>query len=518
MVGGVVNVPGFPDVVVSAFDAADTGQPRTGGLRWFNNTSGVADKAYTIYATSMTNNDPSAETFGKANGIGGVTFITPPAPVEIGNRVWLDDNGNGLQDANEPGIQGVHVNLYDASGNLVGSTTTDPAGDYYFNAGDVTNTNGFKGIIPGAAYTVRLNDPADYGVGGPLFDLRPATAGAGADPAIDSSGGNLGPADVGAAVTAGGIGQSDDNIDFGFAYDLSLGGLVWDDANNSGVVDPGEVGIPGLLVQLLNGSGQPVLNPNGQPITTTTDANGDYLFTGLNPGVYEVLVIPPPGYISSTGATGSPRGPYEPGLPGNNFTNHADHGTELSNGNVLAGPVTLGAPGSAANPDDQHTANLRQDFGLFPVVTIRSTVWNDLNGNGIQDPGEPGIAGVTVDLYNAAGQLLATAVTNAAGQYVFSNDPRLASTSSQVYGLYSLTPDASYFVRLNNRANYLPGGPLAGFDLTPAFVGSNSTVYSTGTLVNGVVTAGVFTGDPGSTTLVFNFGFTNLLSKRRFIH
>ena len=323
MVGGVVNVPGFPDVVVSAFDAANTGQPRTGGLRWFNNTSGVADKAFTIYATSMTNNNPSAETFGKANGIGGMTFITPPAPIEIGNRVWLDDNGNGVQDAGEPGIQGVHVNLYDASGNLVGSATTDAAGDYYFNAGDVTNTNGVKGIIPGAAYTVCLNDPADYGVGGPLFDLRPATAAAGADRAIDSNGGNLGPADIGAAVTAGGVGQSDHTIDFGFAYDLSLGDLVWRDANNNGVVDPGEAGVPGLLVQLLNGAGQPVLNPNGQPITTTTDANGNYLFTGLNPGVYEVLITPPPGYISSTGATGSPtalmsracRGPTTPTTP-----------------------------------------------------------------------------------------------------------------------------------------------------------------------------------------------------------
>ena len=116
------------------------------------------------------------------------------------------------------------------------------------------------------------------------------------------------------------------------------------------MVDPGEAGVPGLLVQLLNGAGQPVLNPNGQPITTTTDANGNYLFTGLNPGVYEVLITPPPGYISSTGATGWPHGPYEPGLPGTNYTNNADHGTEWSNGNVLAGPVTLGAPARRGTP------------------------------------------------------------------------------------------------------------------------------------------------------------------------
>jgi SdrD B-like domain/Protein of unknown function (DUF3048) C-terminal domain len=51
----------------------------------------------------------------------------------LGNRVWLDSNGNGIQDPGEEGIGGVCVNLYDANGNLIQQTTTDSNGYYGFN-------------------------------------------------------------------------------------------------------------------------------------------------------------------------------------------------------------------------------------------------------------------------------------------------------------------------------------------------------------------------------------------------
>src|SRR5204863_8222008 len=59
-------------------------------------------------------------------------------------------------------------------------------------------------------------------------------------------------------------------------------------------------------------------------------------------------------------------------------------------------------------------------------------VWRDLNVNGIQDPGEPGIGGVTVNLYSAGpdglgatadDQLLATQVTDGLGLYDFTYVP-----------------------------------------------------------------------------------------------
>jgi hypothetical protein len=51
----------------------------------------------------------------------------------LGNRVWLDANGNGLQDPGEGGVSGLCVNLYDHDGILVQRTSTDSNGFYGFN-------------------------------------------------------------------------------------------------------------------------------------------------------------------------------------------------------------------------------------------------------------------------------------------------------------------------------------------------------------------------------------------------
>lgn len=51
----------------------------------------------------------------------------------LGNRVWLDTNGNGIQDPGEGGIGGMCVNLYDASGKLIQRASTDSNGYYGFN-------------------------------------------------------------------------------------------------------------------------------------------------------------------------------------------------------------------------------------------------------------------------------------------------------------------------------------------------------------------------------------------------
>ena len=65
---------------------------------------------------------------------------------------------------------------------------------------------------------------------------------------------------------------------------------------------------------------------------------------------------------------------------------------------------------------------------MTPPVTPASTqlaslgdfVWNDLNANGIQDAGEPGINGVTVELCNGSGVItIATTTTDGGGVYSF---------------------------------------------------------------------------------------------------
>jgi hypothetical protein len=56
-----------------------------------------------------------------------------------------------------------------------------------------------------------------------------------------------------------------------------------------------------------------------------------------------------------------------------------------------------------------------------PYAAVGGFVWHDLNGNGLQDPGEPGLAGIVVNLFNAQGVLVATTTTDASGHYLFTN-------------------------------------------------------------------------------------------------
>ncbi len=51
----------------------------------------------------------------------------------LGNLVWFDSNGNGIQDPGERGISGLCVNLHDGRGNLIQRTSTDLNGFYAFN-------------------------------------------------------------------------------------------------------------------------------------------------------------------------------------------------------------------------------------------------------------------------------------------------------------------------------------------------------------------------------------------------
>ncbi len=57
--------------------------------------------------------------------------------LEIGDRVWLDENCDGIQNKvdgveEEPGIAGVEVSLYTCDGVLVATTTTNASGNYSF--------------------------------------------------------------------------------------------------------------------------------------------------------------------------------------------------------------------------------------------------------------------------------------------------------------------------------------------------------------------------------------------------
>ena len=82
--------------------------------------------------------------------------------------------------------------------------------------------------------------------------------------------------------------------------------------------------------------------------------------------------------------------------------------------------MTLTYGGEPTNDGDGPNGNLTMDFGLKGTGEIGDFVWNDLNGNGIQDAGEPGIPNVTVQLFNCGGTVpIAITTTDANGNYLF---------------------------------------------------------------------------------------------------
>ncbi|KQQ40375.1 hypothetical protein ASF61_06315 [Duganella sp. Leaf126] len=285
----------------------------------------------------------------------------------LGDRVWEDRNGNGVQDAGEAGIDGVVVNLKDAGGNVVASVTTHDGGQYGFT------------VDPGT-YTVAVAPPAGY-----VF----TAAGQGANGALDSDVGASGQATVVLAP-----GQNNLDIDAGLYRPASLSEFVWFDKNRDGLVSDGETGAAGVRVTLLDASGNAV--PGA---VATTDANGHYQFTGLQPGTYSVQfdkATLPAGYALTTASTGAP----------------GSGGSDASVDTGTTGQVTL-----ASGDDVTVRAGL-----VAQKATLGDRVWEDSNANGVQDAGETGITGATVQLKDSSGKVVQTTTTGADGKYSFTAD------------------------------------------------------------------------------------------------
>ena len=205
---------------------------------------------------------------------------------------------------------------------------------------------------------------------------------------------------------------------------LKIGDLVFNDKNNNGKQDAGELGIAGVTVKLFDSANNQV------GTSTTTDANGNYLFSNLPSGTYTVEISAPASYKSSTGTNGSATGAYEP-TTGSTNVNNEDNGTTTSGQIIRSKPVVLTT-----------TDNTNVDFGLFRPAKLGDFVFRDSNGNGVQDAGEVGVAGVTVKLYDGANNVIATTTTDANGMYMFGN---LAAGSYSVEFVKSTLPSGLGF-------------------------------------------------------------------------
>src|SRR5208283_4253662 len=171
-------------------------------------------------------------------------------------------------------------------------------------------------------------------------------------------------------VTSGTIGT---NNNFGELAPSSLSGYVYVDANNDGIKQTSELGIPSVTVSL---TGTDDLN-NAVSLTTTTQTDGSYGFNNLRPGTYAITEAQPAGYPEGKDTIGSQGG---------------SSATQDVFSNVV---LTSG------------TTGVNNNFGETGL-TITGTVFLDPGASGKLSPTDQGLGGVTVNLLNSNNVVIGT--------------------------------------------------------------------------------------------------------------
>ena len=272
----------------------------------------------------------------------------------LSGKVYYDANDSSSYTDGEEGFKDITVELLRPDGSVVATTTTDADGNYSFTrlaAGD---------------YTVKVTKA------GAIADLTQTED---PDATKDSTSGTV-------TLNAGNPVQ--ENINFGYVKKHSISGTVYLDQNRDKTKDGGDIAQSGVTVKLVDGSGAVVA-------TTTTDADGNYSFTGLNDGTYTVQVDKT-GPLASTEQTEDPSG----------------------NGDSRSQAITF----TRSDPDVTNV-----NFGYAEDYTVSGTVYYDKDRSETLNNGEPGFGGVTVNLLDEAGATVATTTTQADGTYSFAKLP-----------------------------------------------------------------------------------------------
>jgi hypothetical protein len=353
---------------------------------------------------------------GEGNMDADIGYASSAGTGALAGTVWSDTAPtNAGIDGGEIGLGGVSVSVFQDTdgdgfpdGAAVATTTTRADGSYLFTG--LAPTSG------GTTYIV-------------WYDA--ATVPAGYDATQPTNFPPQGDAYVGISLAAG---QTVDQLHFGFAAagggsppnTGQLGGTVYYDADIDTDLDPGESPLPSVQISLIDNSGEVVA-------TTSTDADGNYQFTSVPPGTYTLQLSDPDGVL-----------------------------TGLNNTDPLPTTVTVAADGTVttAAGEDLNFG----DVGSNGDSVIGDTAWFDRNGDGVRGNGEPGIEGVTVQLwlddgdglfepYSGDDNLLQTVVTDAEGYYEFT------SVTDGDYFVSVLAPDAATAAAQEQGGTPIPNYP-----------------------------------------------------------
>ena len=290
---------------------------------------------------------------------------------------------------------------------------------------------------------------------------------------------------------------------------LAVGDFTWSDLDRDGQQDAGEPPISGVTVTIRHGDGTPVLDASGVAVApAVTDANGHYVFDNLLPGPYQITFANIP--VGST-FTGGLTGPVQtdsnanpatgttpvfvlddtnpnlrPVVPSDGTTRATRIDPTIDAGVVSAAPPPTTPPSTPITPPPTVPPTAPQG----PPVSIGDYVWIDVDRDGLQGADEPPIPGVTLHLYDCTGTLVGTDVTDGDGLYLFDD--------GNVTG--GLTPETDcYQIRIDNPADFRPGGPLNGYQLTQSTAGDDRSNDSNGVPFLGIILTNATTPSaPGS--------------------
>jgi hypothetical protein len=372
--------PGIANITVSLTGTDDTGTAFNQGR------TTAADGSYTFaglrpgtYALSETGSDAYLDGKDTIGSQGGTVsqdqlsnIVLEPGVTGVNNNfaelrqaglhgfVYIDANNNVVKDPGESGIAGITVTL----------TGTDDLGRPV-NLSQTTAADGsynFDNLRPGA-YALAETESDGYQDG-------QDTAG--------SQGGTVSHDTISNINLQSGVAGANNN--FGELQQASLSGFVYFDINNNGVRE-NEPGIAGNTVTLSR------VDDRGATVnlTTVTAGNGAYSFNNLRPGTYTLTQTQPAGWLDGKDTMGT-----QGGVAGND---------QFSNIQLASGQ-----------------SSVNNDFGELAQSILRGFVYFDANSNGVMDPGEPGLPGVTITLtgVNDLGQSVnIVQITDANGAYAF---------------------------------------------------------------------------------------------------
>lgn len=272
----------------------------------------------------------------------------------ISGNVYLDQNRDKTKNTGDIDLSGVTVKLLDKDGNVVGTTTTDKDGNY-----------SFTGLNDGT-YTVQVDKT------GPLADKEQTE-----DPSGKTDSRSQ-------AITFTRTDPDVTNVNFGYADNYSIYGLVYRDGDRNETHGATEKGYANQTVELRDKDGKVVT-------TTTTDENGAYSFEKLPAGDYTVKVVKD-GALTDLDQTEDPD----------------------STKDSTSGVISL---------SNDHRTETDVNFGYIANNSINGTIYRDGDRDGKKGDTEGRYSGVTVQLLDKDGKVITTTTTDKDGKYSFEHLP-----------------------------------------------------------------------------------------------